>query len=104
MPQFVKDVEAIRRRALEKIEEGAVTSRFQGDVGKTVSILNEALATEVVCVLPLHAPLLHGHRGAWQGRRRRVQGARRPPSAPRSDPRPGRSYGFFCTRKFSVPL
>jgi bacterioferritin len=51
MPQFVKDVEDIRRRAAEKMEEGAVTQSYRGDVERAVSILNEALATEIVCVL-----------------------------------------------------
>jgi len=51
MPNFVRDVEEIRRRASEKIEEGAVTPGYKGDVQKTISILNEALATEIVCVL-----------------------------------------------------
>ncbi|HZQ92970.1 MAG TPA: ferritin-like domain-containing protein [Terriglobales bacterium] len=51
MPGFVKDVTEIRQRAEQKIEEGAVTGAYGGDVGHTVSILNEALATEIVCVL-----------------------------------------------------
>lgn len=51
MPEFVKDVEQIRERAVRKIEEGAVTESYKGDVEKTISILNEALATEIVCVL-----------------------------------------------------
>ena len=51
MPEFVKDMEAIRRRAERKIEEGAVTESYRGDVEHTISILNEALATEIVCVL-----------------------------------------------------
>lgn len=51
MPQFVKDVEEIRQRASRKIEEGAVTESYKGDVHRTVAILNEALATEIVCVL-----------------------------------------------------
>lgn len=51
MPNFVRDVDEIRRRASEKIEEGAVTAGYKGDVDKTISILNEALATEIVCVL-----------------------------------------------------
>ena len=51
MPSFVTDVEEIRRRAAQKIEEGAVTSTYEGDVEKTITILNEALATEIVCVL-----------------------------------------------------
>ncbi len=51
MPSFVKDVEDIRARAARKIEEGAVTESYQGNVDQTISILNEALATEIVCVL-----------------------------------------------------
>jgi bacterioferritin len=51
MPQFVKDMEALRRRAERKIEEGAVTESYRGDVEHTIAILNEALATEIVCVL-----------------------------------------------------
>jgi len=51
MPSFVTDVEEIRQRAAQKIEEGAVTDTYEGDVEQTISILNEALATEIVCVL-----------------------------------------------------
>ncbi|MCI0350343.1 MAG: hypothetical protein L0Z53_13040 [Acidobacteriales bacterium] len=51
MPQFVKDVEEIRQPALNKIEDGAVTRSYKGDVNQTIEILNEALATEIVCVL-----------------------------------------------------
>ncbi len=51
MPQFVQDIEEIRQRAIQKIEKGAVTNAYRGDVEKTISILNEALATEIVCVL-----------------------------------------------------
>jgi bacterioferritin len=51
MARFVQDVEQIRRRAAHKIEEGAVTDSLRGDVAKTLEILNDALATEIVCVL-----------------------------------------------------
>ncbi|HZS26255.1 MAG TPA: ferritin-like domain-containing protein [Candidatus Angelobacter sp.] len=51
MPHFVRDVEEIRQRAAKKMEEGAVTESYKGDVNKTIEILNEALATEIVCVL-----------------------------------------------------
>jgi bacterioferritin len=51
MPEFVKDVQQIRARAVRKMEEGAVTESYKGDVQNTISILNEALATEIVCVL-----------------------------------------------------
>jgi bacterioferritin len=51
MPHFVRDIEEIRRRATQKMEDGAVTESYKGDVNKTIEILNEALATEIVCVL-----------------------------------------------------
>ena len=51
MPSFVTDVEEIRKRAAQKIEDGAVTNTYEGDVEQTISILNDALATEIVCVL-----------------------------------------------------
>ena len=51
MPQFVKDVEEIRQRAIDKIEDGAVTNAYGVDKERTIEILNEALATEIVCVL-----------------------------------------------------
>ena len=51
MPQFIRDVQELRRRAEQKMEDGAVTQGYKGDVNKTISILNEALATEIVCVL-----------------------------------------------------
>jgi len=51
MPHFVRDIEEIRRRAAGKMEEGAVTESYQGDVNQTIAILNEALATEIVRVL-----------------------------------------------------
>ena len=51
MATFTADVEAIRSRARQKIEDGAVTPGYKGDVNKAIDILNEALATEIVCVL-----------------------------------------------------
>ncbi len=51
MPQFVRDVEDLRERARQKIEEGPVTGAYRLDKERTIAILNEALATEIVCVL-----------------------------------------------------
>jgi len=51
MPQFVKDVEELRERAIRKIEDGAVTQAYGADKDHAIEILNEALATEIVCVL-----------------------------------------------------
>jgi bacterioferritin len=49
--QFVKNIEEIRARARQQINDGAVTQDYKGDREKAISILNEALATEIVCVL-----------------------------------------------------
>jgi len=51
MPHFVKDIEEIQKRARQKIEDGAVTQTYGLDKDKVCEILNEALATEIVCVL-----------------------------------------------------
>jgi len=48
---FVTDVKALRERARKHIEQGAVTEGYKVDVETVVKILNEALATELVCVL-----------------------------------------------------
>ncbi len=48
---FVLDVTELRRRARENLAGGAVTESYQGDVDTAVSLLNGALATEIVCVL-----------------------------------------------------
>jgi bacterioferritin len=48
---FVTDMKEIQRRAREHVEKGAVTSAYRGDVETAVRLLNEALATEIVCVL-----------------------------------------------------
>lgn len=51
MATFIKDIEEIRQRAIDKIEDGPVTATYRGDKEKSIEILNEALATEIVCVL-----------------------------------------------------
>lgn len=48
---FLKDVKTIRERARRHIEQGAVTEGYQGDLKVVIGLLNEALATEIVCVL-----------------------------------------------------
>ncbi len=51
MNTFKADIEEIRRRARQKMEDGAVTSSYQADRTKVVEVLNEVLATEIVCTL-----------------------------------------------------
>src|SRR6478672_11991248 len=48
---FLSDIQEIRRRARQSIESGAVTEGYKADVDTVVRLLNEALATEIVCVL-----------------------------------------------------
>ncbi len=48
---FLSDIEELRRRARQHIHDGAVTEGYQADRGKVISVLNQALATEIVCVL-----------------------------------------------------
>jgi bacterioferritin len=49
--EFLTDVKELRRRAREHVEKGAVTQGYRGDLQTVVKLLNEALATEIVCVL-----------------------------------------------------
>jgi bacterioferritin len=48
---FVTDVKALRERARRHIERGAVTEGYQADRETVIKICNEAMATEIVCVL-----------------------------------------------------
>jgi bacterioferritin len=48
---FIADIQEIRRRARQHIEDGAVTQAYRGDRDTVIRVLNEALATELVCVL-----------------------------------------------------
>ena len=45
------DVQTLRESARRHVEEGAVTERYRADKQKVCELLNEALATELVCVL-----------------------------------------------------
>jgi bacterioferritin len=49
--EFLTDVTELRRRARQHIEDGAVTPGYGADRETVIRILNEALATEIVCVL-----------------------------------------------------
>ena len=48
---FLTDIQTLRERARQHIENGAVTEGYKGDRETVVKLLNEALATEIVCVL-----------------------------------------------------
>lgn len=48
---FLTDIKTLRKRARKHIEQGAVTQGYGADREQVIHILNEALATEIVCVL-----------------------------------------------------
>ena len=48
---FLTDVQTLRKRARQHIEDGAVTAAYAGNTETAIKVLNEALATEIVCVL-----------------------------------------------------
>ena len=70
---FLTDVKTLRERARKNIGDGAVTSTYEGDVDKTIEILQTVLATEIVCVLryTMHAVAATGINFALSCRRRK---------------------------------
>jgi bacterioferritin len=59
---FLTDIEEIRRRAREHVRRGAVTDGYRADRETVIRLLNEALATEIVCTLRYrrHAAMAEG--------------------------------------------
>lgn len=48
---FLIDTQEIRKRVTEHLDQGPITPNYGGDVRTAIEILNEALATEIVCWL-----------------------------------------------------
>jgi len=48
---FLTDIKTLRERARKHIEQGAITEGYKVDLKTAIKVLNEALATEIVCVL-----------------------------------------------------
>jgi bacterioferritin len=51
MAEFLTDVQTLRDRARKQIEQGPITSAYGADRERVIEVLNEALATELVCIL-----------------------------------------------------
>lgn len=51
MQPFVSDVKKIRERARTAMDQGAVTPGYKADRDQVLKVLNEVLATEIVCTL-----------------------------------------------------
>jgi bacterioferritin len=48
---FLSDINELRKRAREHMDQGPVTPNYRADRDRVIQILNDALATEMVCVL-----------------------------------------------------
>lgn len=51
MGEFLSDIQTLRNRARRQIDSGPITEAYGADRERVVAVLNEALATEVVCTL-----------------------------------------------------
>ncbi len=51
MADFLTDIQTLRERARAGIEQGPITDAYGADRERVIEVLNEALATELVCVL-----------------------------------------------------
>jgi len=51
MGEFLTDVKTLRARARAHTDEGPITEAYGADRDRVIAVLNEALATEIVCVL-----------------------------------------------------
>ena len=51
MEEFLTDVQTLRERARTDMKKGPVTDAYGADLERVIFVLNQALATELVCVL-----------------------------------------------------
>jgi len=51
MEHFVSDLKKIREQARRHMEAGAVTEGYKADREQVIAVLNDVLATEIICVL-----------------------------------------------------
>jgi bacterioferritin len=51
MSDFLTDVETLRKRAREHIDKGPITDAYGADRERVIQVLNEVVATEIVCYL-----------------------------------------------------
>jgi bacterioferritin len=49
--RFIADVKKMRARARRHMQSGAVTENYRADRAQVIKVLNDVLATEIVCVL-----------------------------------------------------
>jgi bacterioferritin len=49
--EFVLQIQTIRQQARKHLDQGPITSDYGADRGRVIEVLNEVLASEIVCVL-----------------------------------------------------
>ncbi|HUI05121.1 MAG TPA: ferritin-like domain-containing protein [Acidimicrobiales bacterium] len=62
MAEFLTDIETLRKQARQHMDQGPITEAYGADRERVVAVLNEVLATELVCVLRYkrHYYMAHG--------------------------------------------
>jgi len=62
MADFLTDVETLRKQARQHMDQGPITEAYGADRQRVIAVLNEVLATELVCVLRYkrHYYMAHG--------------------------------------------
>ena len=51
MGEFLTDITTLRERARAQVEAGPITEAYEADRERVIAVLNDALATELVCVM-----------------------------------------------------
>lgn len=51
MAEFLSDVKKLRERARQNMMNGAVTEGYKADRDQVIKVLNDVLATEIICTL-----------------------------------------------------
>jgi bacterioferritin len=51
MAKFLSDVKTLRANAKKNIKKGPITDAYGADLPKVIDVLNQSLATEIICVL-----------------------------------------------------
>jgi bacterioferritin len=51
MADFLTDIKTLRKQARKHMDQGPITEAYGADRERVISVLNEVLATELVCVL-----------------------------------------------------
>ena len=62
MAKFLSDVKTLRENARKNLRKGSITDAYGADLPRVLEVLNQSLATELICVLRYqqHSFAAHG--------------------------------------------